>query len=54
MELTPEVVELLIEAEAALPKLTSHRFVQQADVLRTHDFSEMNNVLFGFLDKLVR
>jgi len=54
MEFTPEVIELLIQAETALPTLTAHRFVQQADVLRQHDFRDMNLKLFGFLDKLVQ
>lgn len=53
MEFTREVIELLIEAaEQELPTLMEHRFVQQPDVLRQHDFSEMNQKLGGFLDKL--
>ena len=55
MEFTPEVIELLIKAaEQELPSLTNHRFVQQPDVLRQHDFSEMNQKLCEFLDKLVQ
>lgn len=55
MEFTSEVIELLIKAaEDELPTLTGHRFVQQAAVLRQHDFSEMNRVLFEFLDKLAQ
>ena len=55
MEFTPEVVEGLITAEAhAFPQLTERRFVQQPDVLRQQDFSEMNTKLFGFLDRLVQ
>lgn len=54
MELTPEVVELLIAAsEAELATLTGHRFVQQPEELRRNDYSEMNEALFAFLDKLV-
>ena len=55
MEFTPEVIELLIKAaEQELPTLTGHRFVQQPDVLRQHDFSEMNQKLCEFLDKLAQ
>ncbi|MDR0278874.1 MAG: type 1 glutamine amidotransferase [Paucimonas sp.] len=54
MEFTPQVVELLIAAsEAELATLTDRRFVQQPEVLRGHDFEEMNQKLFGFLDRLV-
>lgn len=54
MEFTPEVIELLIKAaEQELPTLMEHRFVQQPEVLRQHDFSEMNQKLGEFLDKLV-
>lgn len=54
MELTPEVVELLIEASASeLATLTGHRFVQQPEVLRGNRYEEMNQKLFGFLDRLV-
>lgn len=54
MEFTEEVIERLIEAETELPNLALHRFVQQSDVLRQHDFCDMNLKLFGFLDKLVQ
>lgn len=55
MEFTPEVIELLIKAaEQEFPSLAGHRFVQQPEVLRTHDFSDMNQKLCGFLDKLVQ
>lgn len=54
MELTPEVVDLLIAASAAeFPTLTARRFVQQPDALRRNDYTEMNEKLFVFLDKLV-
>lgn len=54
MELTPEVVDLLIAAsEAEFPTLIAHRFVQQPDALRKNDYTEMNEKLFVFLDRLV-
>lgn len=54
LELTPEVVELLIAAsEQDLLRLKEHRFVQQPDALRANDYAEMNHLLFGFLDKLM-
>jgi GMP synthase (glutamine-hydrolysing) len=54
MEFTPELIGLLIAAEEGrLPTLQKHRFVQQADVLRQHDFVEMNQKLYAFLDSLV-
>lgn len=54
MELTPEVVELLIEhSQNDLRCAAEFRFVETADKLRSHDYREMNQVLFSFLDKLV-
>lgn len=54
MEFDQEVMELLIAAEAALPTLARrHRFVQPPEVLRKHDFRDMNEKLHGFLDRLV-
>ena len=52
LEFTPAEVELLIEAEHALPGLRGHRFVQQADTLRANDWTEMNAALCTFLDRL--
>lgn len=53
MEFTSEVVKLLIEAsEAELATLTTHRFVQQPDALRTNDYDTMHEKLFEFLDRL--
>lgn len=53
MELTLEVVELLIaHSEKDLSCAAKYRFVNTPEQLRTHDYSEMNQVLFGFLDKL--
>lgn len=54
MELTRDVVELLIEAsEAELSSLKGRTFVQPPEVLRTHDYGTMNRTLVTFLDKLV-
>ncbi|HDR2349017.1 TPA: type 1 glutamine amidotransferase [Enterobacter asburiae] len=54
MELTPEVVELLIEhSQNDLRRAAEFRFVETAEKLRSHDYREMNQVLFSFLDKLV-
>jgi GMP synthase (glutamine-hydrolysing) len=53
MEFNREVVELLIaHSEGELAKLVDHRYVQQPDVLRQNDYSQMNETLFMFLDKL--
>ena len=53
MELTPEVVELLIEhSQNDLLRAGEFRFVETAEKLRSHDYREMNQVLFSFLDKL--
>ena len=54
MELTLEVVNLLIAAsQNELKTLSDRRFAQQPSALRANDYSEMNQKLFGFLDKLV-
>ena len=53
MELTPDVVELLIAAsETEFPGLRDRPYVQQPDALRNNDYTEMNEKLFGFLDRL--
>lgn len=52
MELTKEVVELLIAAEEDFLRRSTHQFVQKPEVIRQHDFTEMNNKLFLFLDHL--
>ena len=55
MEFNRDVVELLIaHSEGELASLRDHKFVQQPDALRQNDYSEMNEKLFVFLDKLVR
>lgn len=54
MEFTRDLISLLIGAsEKELAGLTHLRFVQQPDALRRNDYSEMNEKLFVFLDKLV-
>lgn len=54
MELDKEVVALLIESENDLvAKSQLHRFVQTPQELLSYDYSEMNQKLYGFLDKLV-
>ena len=53
MEFTPEVVELLIAAsEAELAAVIGRRFVQRPEALCANDYGEMNEKLFGFLDRL--
>lgn len=55
MEFTPEVIELLIiNSEKDLDHATQFRFVESPDVLRAHDYQEMNQQLFIFLDKLTQ
>ena len=54
MEFTPAVVERLIAASGKdLEALAAHRFVQQPDALRAHDWDDMNRTLYGFLDRLM-
>ena len=46
-------MELLIEQSAKdLDRAAEYRFVNTPEELRAHDYSEMNQVLFVFLDKL--
>lgn len=53
MELTIEVVELLIQhSEAELNQAHHYKFVNSREELRNHDYQEMNQNLFIFLDKL--
>jgi len=52
MELTKEVVALLIENED-LSNAAEYRFVDEPEVLLGHDYDEMNQKLYEFLDKLV-
>jgi len=54
MEFTLEVVDRLIAAsENELTEAIGRRFVQQPAALRANDYGQMNQKLFGFLDKLV-
>lgn len=53
MELTKEVVELLIASEPGLEtKSGKYRFVQSPDEILNYDYSEMNARLYQFLNKL--
>ncbi|MDH2067208.1 type 1 glutamine amidotransferase [Pantoea sp. GD03673] len=53
MEMTLDVVEMLIaHSQKDLSRAADYRFVNTPEELRAHDYSEMNQVLFGFLDKL--
>lgn len=53
MELTSEVVELLILHSATeLNQADLYNFVDTRERLRAHDYQEMNQKLFIFLDKL--
>ncbi|WP_460142036.1 type 1 glutamine amidotransferase [Pseudomonas sp. S2_E01] len=54
MEFTREVIELLIGASGGdLDAMIDRRFVQQPEVLRANDYTQMNQKLFGFLDAIV-
>lgn len=52
MEFTPEVIELLIAEELDFLNNTTHKFVQKPHEIRSYDYTDMNNKLFVFLDKL--
>ncbi len=54
MEFTSEVVELLIESsQEELNDLSGGKFIQSPEKLRANSYSEMNELLYGFLDRLV-
>ncbi|MBB4803441.1 GMP synthase (glutamine-hydrolyzing) [Flavobacterium nitrogenifigens] len=54
MELNTEVVALLIESETdLLAKSEKFKFVQDPKTILDYDYTEMNEKLFQFLDKLV-
>lgn len=54
LELTSEVVELLIESDKEiLENYKQYKFVQSPDTIQNYNYSEMNNKLHSFLDKLV-
>ncbi|WP_313683738.1 type 1 glutamine amidotransferase [Pantoea sp.] len=53
MELTTDVVERLIQhSEHELSRAAEYRFVDTPETLRNHDYDEMNQVLYAFLDKV--
>lgn len=53
MELTHDVVEQLIaHSQNDLSRAVEFMFVDTAEQLRQHDYDEMNQKLFSFLDKL--
>ena len=52
-EFTPEVIEGLIENNAhELEAYKGSPYIETPEQLRNHDYSEMNKLLFDFLDKL--
>lgn len=54
IELTAEVVALLIESETdLLAKSKKHQFVQNPKEILSYNYTEMNEKLFQFLDKLI-
>ena len=55
MELTKEVVKELIDSEKDLLNLSKiHPFVQSPEEILNFDYSEMNEKLHIFLDKLTQ
>ena len=55
MEFNHDVVELLVaHSEGELATLFDHKYVQQPDALKQNDYSQMNQMLFVFLDRLVQ
>ncbi|OCG39597.1 GMP synthase [Gilliamella sp. Fer2-1] len=53
LELTPKVVDLLIaNSQKEFSHTEKYRFVDTQDKLRSHNYTEMNQKLFTFLDKL--
>ncbi|WP_386697896.1 hypothetical protein [Lonepinella sp. MS14436] len=54
MEFNLATTKLLIAEQLDfLSHNTEHRFVKKPDVIRAYNYCEMNEKLFGFLDKLV-
>lgn len=54
MEFTPEVIKgLIAEEQDFLTNNTVYKYVQKPDEIRSYDYTEMNNKLYQFLDKLV-
>jgi len=53
-DFTPKVIELLIEAsQEELNELSGEKFIQTPKELRNNNYSEMNGLLYGFLDRLI-
>lgn len=54
LEFTTEIIEMLISNTLNdLRHATKYRFVDTVETLRSHDYSDMNQKLYVFLDKLV-
>ena len=54
LEFTTEIIEMLISnTQNDLRHATKYRFVDTVETLRSHDYSDMNQKLYVFLDKLV-
>lgn len=52
-EFTPEAIEGMIENNAhELEQYKGLPYIETAEHLRSHNYSEMNNLLFSFLDKI--
>jgi GMP synthase (glutamine-hydrolysing) len=52
-EFTPEAIEAMIENNThELENYKGMPYIETAEQLRSHDYSEMNNLLFSFLDKV--
>lgn len=52
-EFTPEAIEGMIQnSEEELERYKGLPYVETADQLRSHDYNEMNNLLFNFLDEV--
>ncbi len=52
LEFTPEAIEDLIKNDAeALEQYKDLPYIETPEELRSHDYSEMNNLFFGFLDR---
>ena len=52
-EFTPEAIEGMIENNAhELEEYKNLPYIETAEQLRGHDYNEMNNLLFRFLDEV--
>lgn len=55
LELTPELVDLLItHSKEEFTHARNYRFVDTPDEIRSHDYNEMNQKLYTFLDQLTQ